>query len=671
VKGPAAVTIRTVVRGALLFSAVLVSSMAIVSTPAVGAGPFRACGARVECALVPVPLDRSGKVPGTVTLNVRRMRARRQSNGAIVGLAGGPGQAALPFLSDFADEMRAGLRSRDLIVFDQRGTGRSGLLRCPPLERTTDVDPAPEIQRCADALGPGRSSYTSSDSVEDIEAVRRVAGVERITLYGISYGTKVALAYAARYPAHVERLVLDSVVPLDGPDFFTRETFRATPRVLRTLCARRACSGITRDPVTDLAALVSRLARGPLRGRVIGGDGRARARQLGRLRLVRILSAGDFEPSFRAELPAAVRAALRGDSAPILRLAGRTARFDAIPERPQDFSPALYLSTVCEEGPLPWEPAASLQDRWGQAIARAQSLPPSDFYPFDRATARAADTLRACAHWPAGGTAQPLAASSLPKVPALLLSGEQDLRTPIEEADRVAKQIPGSTSLHLPGTGHGALLNDLSGCAERAVNRFFAGLPIGPVCPRSGQFLRELFSVTSAPSPIPPRSLRDVRPPPGTSGRRGRTIGAFASTIADAFFHQLYESGLFDLAPPFPIGGLRGGRIRTNGRLDRYQFVRGVSVTDITRSRKRPSLLGGPRRQRFVVFGPAASDGILTLDKKAFSVRGRLGGHRVDVNLLGDVDAEIGKAAALARRARPGYRCCLVPGTREPAGAWR
>ena len=243
-------------------------------------------------------------MPGTVTLQVQRLRARRQRLGAIFALAGGPGQAALPFLADFADEMRAGLGTRDLIVFDQRGTGRSGLLRCPPLERTTDVDPAAEIRRCAESLGPRRSHYTTSDSVEDMEAVRRAANVERITIYGSSYGTKVALAYAARYPSHVERLVLDSVVALDGPDFFMRESFRATPRALRALCARRACSGITRDPVTDLAALVSRLARAPARGRLVGGDGRARVRQLGRLRLLRILSDGDFEPTLRAELPA-------------------------------------------------------------------------------------------------------------------------------------------------------------------------------------------------------------------------------------------------------------------------------------------------------------------------------------------------------------------------------
>ncbi len=178
---PVAVTIRTV-RGGLVFFAALVGLMS-AAPAALGDGSFGSCGIpRIQCAALAVPLDRSGAVPGTVTLHVRRLRARRQRLGAIFALAGGPGQAALPFLADFADEMRAGLGTRDLIVFDQRGTGRSGLLRCPALERTTDVDPATEIQRCAESLGPRRSRYTTSDSVEDMEAVRRAANVERITI---------------------------------------------------------------------------------------------------------------------------------------------------------------------------------------------------------------------------------------------------------------------------------------------------------------------------------------------------------------------------------------------------------------------------------------------------------------------------------------------------------
>ena len=62
--------------------------------------------------------------------------------------------------------------------------------------------------------------------------MRQAIGVERIALFGVSYGTKVALAYAARYPQHVERLVLDSVVELDGPEPVLAGELAAVPRVL-------------------------------------------------------------------------------------------------------------------------------------------------------------------------------------------------------------------------------------------------------------------------------------------------------------------------------------------------------------------------------------------------------------------------------------------------------
>src|SRR5438045_462749 len=104
--------------------------------------PFRPCfsGSPIGCAIVRVPLDRTGRVPGTVALHVVRVPALRPPppgtpRSAVVGLAGGPGQAAIPLLDSFYTTIAPALTTRDLIVFDQRGTGASGLLRCPALER--------------------------------------------------------------------------------------------------------------------------------------------------------------------------------------------------------------------------------------------------------------------------------------------------------------------------------------------------------------------------------------------------------------------------------------------------------------------------------------------------------------------------------------------------------
>ena len=88
------------------------------------------CPRGVQCRTVTVPLDRSGEVPGSVALHVGIIRARKATRAPILALAGGPGQATVPFTADFADELASRGAGRDLITLDTRGTGWSGLVRC-------------------------------------------------------------------------------------------------------------------------------------------------------------------------------------------------------------------------------------------------------------------------------------------------------------------------------------------------------------------------------------------------------------------------------------------------------------------------------------------------------------------------------------------------------------
>src|SRR3954447_2947647 len=213
---------------------------------------FSPCAARAgfECGTLDVPLDRSGAVPGVVSLAITRaVASSNPQHKALLTLAGGPGQAAVPLAEDFAATMGAGLSDRDLLVFDQRGTGASGPLQCTALlPGHSSGSVATDGQRCAAQLGPARGLYTTSQSVDDIEAIRQASGYDKLMIYGVSYGTKVASEYAARYPAHVEGLILDSVVRPDGPDPFHRSTFAATRRVLDELCSNGDCKRITSDP---------------------------------------------------------------------------------------------------------------------------------------------------------------------------------------------------------------------------------------------------------------------------------------------------------------------------------------------------------------------------------------------------------------------------------------
>ncbi len=78
-------------------------------------------------------------------------------------------------------------------------------------------------------------------------------------LFGVSYGTKVALEYAERYPQNVEALVLDSVVPPERSDPFSVSMFQAMKPVFEELCSAGACAGITSNPLGDIARLAARL----------------------------------------------------------------------------------------------------------------------------------------------------------------------------------------------------------------------------------------------------------------------------------------------------------------------------------------------------------------------------------------------------------------------------
>jgi pimeloyl-ACP methyl ester carboxylesterase len=649
-----------VVRRHLLFG--LAATLAwLAPTPGADAAlRFERCGGYgYQCARLAVPLDHSGAVPGRLTLRVQRLRSRaRPARGAVFVLAGGPGQSATAaFAGDGAGLLYAAYRSRDAIVFDQRGTGRSGPLRCRSLERSDLLDATEASARCAASLGARRGFYRTADSVADMETLRRALGVDRIAIYGTSYGTKVALEYARRYPTHVERLALDSVVSTDGPDPFYRETFAAVPRALGVLC-RASCRSFTRDPSADLARLIARLAGHPERGRLIDERGRARTALLTRPDVFGVLLAGDFDPALRASFPGAVRSALAGDAAPMLRLRRRAFEVEGEPPPPRVLSAALYAATSCEETAFPWargsppDPAARIAAA-GRAIT---AVPASAFVPFDRGTVLRSDLLALCAGWPAASPAPAPATGPFPNVPVLMLEGEDDLRTPVEGARRVATAFPQARLVISASTGHSALGSDPSVCARRAFDRFFRGTAVPSRCPPA----RRLFR----PTPPAPRRLSAVRAIRGLPGPRGRTLAAIGLTlrdvIDDAVTELIFAPGDPDLARG---GGLRRGRYRIGG--NGTLVLRGLAYVPGVRLSGRISRFGERRqRGRLRVRGPGVPQGLLRL--RGRQVEGPLGGRRVRARLTVD-GADRAAAAKAAAAAQAGG----APGAAWTGPPWR
>lgn len=608
---------------------------------------FNACANTNElaCGALTVPLSPTGAAPGTVKLATRRRRAPvGEAHSAVIALAGGPGQAAIPFTETFAEVLGPVISTRDLIVFDQRGTGLSGALKCKAFSAQSSGPPAQVVKRCAQQIGAGHGFYTTPETVADIEAIRVAGGYEKLVLYGTSYGTKVALEYAQEHPSHVEALVLDSVVPPEGPEPLDLPTFAAVPRVLWELCAFRSCAHITRNPVGDLRRLLSRIGKRRLPASVFDGRGHRHTVHIGSAEMLEILIGGDLDPILRAEFPAAIAAASRGDSALLGRLLLHAQSGEA-EEGEQGSDPAfdgpLYFATTCEEEAFPWSRSASPGQRRAEAMAKIDSLPASAFAPFTRSDVMPLSDMPDCAQWPFSRPAPPVVSGSLPAVPTLIISGAEDLRTPTAGARSVAAAIPGAHLLVVPNTGHSVLTTEPGACAIDALHALFAARAVrkckaGP----PPAYLK--------PTPLAPERLSQVAPLHGYSGRVGRTLSAIALSFRDLVRElaiAIGESGGLEAAVHAVVrtGGLRGGWAAVSPRrvrLQGYSYVPGVSLSGWT----------GYEQLELRVSGRAAAAGALRLQNGEHLV-GELDGEPIDIPLRSLSNAAL-QTAALTRAAR-------------------
>jgi pimeloyl-ACP methyl ester carboxylesterase len=351
-----------------------------------------------------------------------------------------------------------------------------------------------------------------------------------------------------------------------------------------------------------------------------------------------VLLAGDLNPALRAELPGALRAMLRRDRAPILRLLARAAGLTGTAGEEQaalqsgeagavghaatlgrgglqsgGVSEALFAATRCEETDFPWTRSAGASTRLRQARAAARRLPTAPFAPFGRSVALSAGLFDLCAHWPAVG-ALPAPAGPLPNVPTLVLNGSADLRTSAEQARAAVAGIPGARVAIVARSGHSVLGSDLGNCAERELEAFANGT--APSCSAAENVFQ--------PTPRPPASLRAV------AGRTkvARTVNAVVATLDDVRRQLIGDA----IAAQRPVStgsrtaGLRGGAAIVQDAtavLSRVAYVPGVEVSGTYAFR-------GQGTTQVRVGGPQAARGQLTIDADD-RITGSLGGTAVSI----------------------------------------
>jgi len=560
-------------RRAVALGVVAAAIGTLASVPAAGAA-FAPCpgSPRFLCDTVPVPLDRSGAVPGTIDLAARIVPARTTpAKGTVLFVAGGPGQAVTPLLSSLAADFGALLPGYNLLTFDQRGTGRSGPLRCAALDSPRRESQTRAAARCGRQLGPVRNFFRTSDSVDDIEAVRAAIGGPPLAVYAVSYGGRVAGEYVRRYPAAVSRLLLDSPAPLSGTDPLDLQRLGTLPRLLRAICGRRSCP-FTKSSFRDLSRLAARLRRRPLRGTAFSPSGRARRVTLTLGDLYGLTISSDLAASLRAQLPSAYRSAVQGDPAPLLRTLASPGlgAGAAQAEKVEELNFVTNTVTLCAESPFPWSPASAPgRGRDRLLNRRLDELGARAFRPFGVQVAVGIGTVTpSCLRWPSL-TPPAAVTESGPPVPTLVLSGLEDFRTPIERARTVAAGYPNAQLLPIPYAGHSVVGTDPSGCAAFAAFTFLAGDTPPAACPSRPRLIPV--------APRAPLTLRGLKPL-GPRGARGRTIRAATRTIDDSLAQVIDGSGRVR------AGGLRGGRLSFDPRrstitLTGYEYLPGVRVS--------------------------------------------------------------------------------------------
>jgi pimeloyl-ACP methyl ester carboxylesterase len=415
----------------------------------------------VRCGVLKRPLDPAHPAGTQIDLHyaVVPAAARNRKREPVFFLAGGPGQSAMDLAAQAVALTSRLSNLRDLVLVDQRGTGRSAPLRCdeddPALPLAEQLDPARQLRRlaaCRQALrrlphGDLRQ-FTTSIAMADLDAVREAIGTRRVNLIGGSYGTRAALEYMRLFPHAVRRVVIDGVAPPDMalPASMSFDNQRALDAVFESCEREPACAARHPKLRTRWGELLESLPRPVLLAHPLSG--RPEQLVLTRHILLNALRSPLYSPMLSSALPQAIDEAAHGRLQMLLALslslAGR--------EGPR-LAAGMHFSVICAED-------VPRMQKAGERVGGDFGALFGDLY------------LSVCADWPRGEP--PAAFYTMPPATAatLVLSGGLDPVTPPRHGARVVQAL-GRSARHVEvaNAGHGiASLGCMSDVLFRFIN---------------------------------------------------------------------------------------------------------------------------------------------------------------------------------------------------------
>jgi pimeloyl-ACP methyl ester carboxylesterase len=603
----------------------LLASLVVLLAAPLGSGAapslLRPCAHGARCGEIERPLDPTGVVPGTVTITFEVYPATGRREGTLVATEGGPGYPATESRADYLALLGPLRRHRDLVLMDNRGTGRSGALACAAIDTAVRLTPE-VIGACGEALGPRAPLYGTALAADDLEAVLEALGTGPVDLYGDSYGTFFAQVFALRHPERLRALVLDGAYPLDDPRFLWLEAYAPSMRAKFDLACERdvRCRARPGHPSERIALAVAKLRSDPAPGFTAS-------------RYATLLFGSAPSLASLQEADAATRAYLAGDGAPLARLMDEAERAtdSRDPAGPGAFSGTLAAAVTCTDSIQvadPTLPPAARRAAFERALLAREASHPDTFAPFiyREYLGLPADYryLDECLDWPAADPAHVPAARlgathPYQALPVLVVSGDLDNITSVAEGEAAARAWPRATHVVIGNGLHvNALPRGRSHCAVEIVRRFLlTHAARGVACAAPPALLVDGF-VREASQLVPPEPLPRDR---GGAGEHALAAAAIA-TLGDVLRH-----------PDLTLG-LRGGRVTRVGtqgahRLEAVRYTEDVTVSGVVQTRE-PRATGTARLE---LRGPGGPQGTLKLrwNGTALIAEGRLRGRLVRV----------------------------------------
>jgi pimeloyl-ACP methyl ester carboxylesterase len=390
----------------------------------------------------------------------------------VVYLDGGPGGS--PLSDGFL--FRPFVDRRDLIVLDQRGTGFSRpTLDCPEVDKldldVTTFARSAAIQQCRDRIlgeGVDLSRYTTRESASDVEDLRVALGYPAWNLYGVSYGTRLALAVMRDHASGVRSAILDSVYPpqIDAYGAQARNAQRAFTLLFQTCAQQPACAaraphleqtffdGVTTFDRPGTHVKVPRPGLADPTDVELNGD-----------MLIEYLFEKLYDSEAIPGLPASLEDIQAGDVDDLIKFLSQASVF----RRP------VPPSTVGL-----WDAGSgTISEGMQLSVQCAEEVPYSAGDPVDVVDAHtrrlvqsfSSRALRnACEIWNVPRSEPYVREPVSSEIPTLLLAGEFDPITPPEWADAADATLARGQVLTFPAVGHGVVGTTM--CADGIVAGF-------------------------------------------------------------------------------------------------------------------------------------------------------------------------------------------------------